>query len=163
MTIDPLTACLCALALVSALVGGVFQSFSDFVMRGLGGAEGDAGMLAMQQINVTVMRSLFLTSFFLLVPGLAAAVWAASNQSSALFHWVLGAAIVYFVGVVLVTVLGNVPMNNRLDQLISEGEREDTAEYWQLYLVRWTRWNHLRTLASAATAFLLLAAVLMQR
>ena len=35
MAIDTLTACLCALALVSALVGGVFQSFSDFVMRGL--------------------------------------------------------------------------------------------------------------------------------
>ena len=160
MAIDTLTACLCALALVSALVGGVFQSFSDFVMRGLGRAEGDAGMLAMQQINVTVMRSLFLTSFFLLVPGLAAAAWAASAQSSAIFHLVLGAAIVYVVGVVLVTVFGSVPMNNRLDQLISEGAREEAAEYWQIYLVRWTRWNHLRTLACAATAFLLLAAVL---
>ena len=158
MAIDTLTACLCALALVSALVGGVFQSFSDFVMRGLGRAEGNAGMLAMQQINVTVMRSLFLTSFFLLVPGLAAAAWAASAQSSAIFHWVLGAAIVYVVGVVLVTVLGNVPMNNRLDQLISEGEREKAAEYWQLYLVRWTRWNHIRTAGCAATAALLLVA-----
>ena len=158
MAIDTLTACLCALALISALVGGVFQSFSDFVMRGLGRAEGDAGMLAMQQINVTVMRSLFLTSFFLLVPGLAAAAWAASAQSSAIFHWVLGAGIVYVVGVVLVTVLGNVPMNNRLDQLISEGEREKAAEYWQLYLVRWTRWNHIRTAGCAATAALLLVA-----
>ena len=158
MAIDTLTACLCALALISALVGGVFQSFSDFVMRGLGRAEGDAGMLAMQQINVTVMRSLFLTSFFLLVPGLAAAAWAASAQSSAIFHWVLGGGIVYVVGVVLVTVLGNVPMNNRLDQLISEGEREKAAEYWQLYLVRWTRWNHIRTAGCAATAALLLVA-----
>ena len=158
MAIDTLTACLCALALISALVGGVFQSCSDFVMRGLGRAEGDAGMLAMQQINVTVMRSLFLTSFFLLVPGLAAAAWAASAQSSAIFHWVLGAGIVYVVGVVLVTVLGNVPMNNRLDQLISEGEREKAAEYWQLYLVRWTRWNHIRTAGCAATAALLLVA-----
>ena len=158
MAIDTLTACLCALALISALVGGVFQSFSDFVMRGLGRAEGDAGMLAMQQINVTVMRSLFLTSFFLLVPGLAAAAWPASAQSSAIFHWVLGAGIVYVVGVVLVTVLGNVPMNNRLDQLISEGEREKAAEYWQLYLVRWTRWNHIRTAGCAATAALLLVA-----
>ena len=158
MAIDTLNACLCALALVSALVGGVFQSFSDFVMRGLGRAEGDAGMLAMQQINVTVMRSLFLTSFFLLVPGLAAAAWAASAQGSAIFHWVLGAGIVYVVGVVLVTVLGNVPMNNRLDQLISEGEREKAAEYWQLYLVRWTRWNHIRTAGCAATAALLLVA-----
>ena len=142
----------------AALVAGVFLSFSDFVMRGLGRAEGDAGMLAMQQINVTVMRSLFLTSFFLLVPGLAAAAWAASAQGSAIFHWVLGAGIVYVVGVVLVTVLGNVPMNNRLDQLISEGEREKAAEYWQLYLVRWTRWNHIRTAGCAATAALLLVA-----
>ena len=158
MAIDTLTACLCALALISALVGGVFQSFSDFVMRGLGRAEGDAGMLAMQQINVTVMRSLFLTSFFLLVPGLAAAAWAASAQSSAIFHWVLGAGIVYIIGVVLVTILGNVPMNNRLDQLISEGEREEAAKYWQIYLVRWTWWNHIRTAGCAGTAGLLLVA-----
>jgi len=73
MAIDTLTACLCALALLSAIVGGVLQSFSDFVMRGLGRADGDAGMLAMQQINVTVLCSLFLTRFFLLLPGLAAA------------------------------------------------------------------------------------------
>lgn len=45
------------LGLGAALVGGVFQSFSDFVMRGLMLAEPAGGMESMQQLNRTVFRS----------------------------------------------------------------------------------------------------------
>ena len=59
-------ACL-SIALVSAVVGGVFLSFSDFIMRGLALARPAGGIEAMQQINRTVLRSIFLTAFVLLL------------------------------------------------------------------------------------------------
>lgn len=160
MTSTCLAAILCALALVSALVAGVFQTFSDFVMRGLGESEDGAGMIAMRQINVTVLRSWFLASLFLLIPGLLAAIWLSMGTSGPVGLLVMGATAVYILGVVAVTVFKNVPMNEALDRLVRSGDRVEALVYWQYYLKHWTRWNHLRSAAGAATAGLLLSAAL---
>ncbi len=50
---------------------------------------------------------------------------------------------IYFVGTFLVTMLGNVPINKRLDLMVMRAP--DTRDYWQVYARDWTRWNHLRT------------------
>ena len=60
--------------------------------------------------------------------------------------WVLGAAVLYFVGVMAVTRAGNVPMNNALDRMNKNSAHD--REYWSVYLRRWTRLNHIRTIAS---------------
>ena len=46
----PVYACL-GLGLLAALVGGVLQSFSDFVMKGLLQAQSAGGMESMQQLR----------------------------------------------------------------------------------------------------------------
>jgi uncharacterized membrane protein len=51
-------------ALGSALVGGVLLGFSDFIMKSLGRIAPAAGVAAMQEINVVVLRSWFLRTFF---------------------------------------------------------------------------------------------------
>lgn len=151
-------ACVAA-GLLSALVAGVFQAFSDFVMRGLLLAEPAGGIESMQQINRTVYRSFFLTSFFALVPvtaGLAAyGMW---NLAGAARGLLLAAAGIYLVSVFLVTVVGNVPMNEHLDGM-AYGSAE-AADYWRTYGRVWTYWNHLRTLGSTLTALCLILAAL---
>jgi uncharacterized membrane protein len=151
---------LCALAFFAALVAGVFQAFSDFVMKALGDLDGEAGMLAMQRINVTVLRSLFLVSLFLLLPGLLGAGWLTASRGEGPGGWVLGAALLYLLGVVGVTMLRNVPMNEQLDRVVVDGDAREKARYWRHYLRHWTRWNHVRSGASAATAALLLVAAM---
>ncbi|MCG8443775.1 MAG: DUF1772 domain-containing protein, partial [Caulobacterales bacterium] len=136
-------ACL-LLGLTSALVAGVFGAFSSFVMRGLVRAAPAGGVQSMQQINVTVMRSQFLFSFLALVPAsivFAGYVWLSLEGPGARF--ILAAAVVYVATVFLVTVFGNVPMNNRLARL-PHGSPE-AADYWRIYGDVWTRWNHVRT------------------
>lgn len=145
------------LGLASALVGGVFLSFSDFVMRGMILAEAAAGMKSMQQLNRTVFRSVFLMTFFLLVPGttvLAAYSWFKLDEYSRTLLTV--GALVYVLLVFTVTAIGNVPMNEKLDRLShlsSEGH-----DYWAVYSRIWTRWNHVRTLGSIVTSICLLLA-----
>jgi len=152
-------ACL-AFGLASALVGGVFQSFSDFVMRGLLLADPAGGMDAMQQLNRTVFRSVFLTTFLALVPAtLGFAVYAGLRLSGTGRALILAAAAIYVVFVFVVTAAGNVPLNEQLD-----GLRTTSAEgqsYWSTTYGRvWTWWNHVRTLGSVGTAVcFLLAAV----
>ena len=149
-------ACL-ALALSSALVAGVFQSFSDFVMRGLVLAEPAGGIESMQHINRTVFRSVFLTTFLALVPatiGFALYAWLRLTGPGQTL--IIGAAVIYLVTVFLVTMFGNVPMNEQLDAMAHTSAEAET--YWVTYGRVWTWWNHVRTIGSAGTAVLLMLA-----
>ena len=151
-----------ALAVWSALVGGVFKAFSEFIMRALARTAPPVGIAAMQQINPVVLRTEFVIAIIALavIAPLFAAVGAVALRGTATILLPLAAAI-YITLVFLVTVLGNVPMNNCLDA--RDPASPAAAEYWQLYLRRWTRLNHLRTLGCVATAgiYALTAAALM--
>ncbi|MEC7291768.1 MAG: anthrone oxygenase family protein, partial [Pseudomonadota bacterium] len=71
---------------------------------------------------------------------------------------ILAAALVYIPLVFLVTIFGNVPMNERLDKMDSESEA--AAAYWLIYGRAWTGWNTLRMIGAIVTAgCYLLAAV----
>ncbi len=83
----------------------------------------------------------------LVAGGLALAGW---DRPSASFF--LGGAILYLVGTILVTMLGNVPLNN---QLAAVSTTDPAArDVWEHYLGRWTMWNHVRTAAAMAAALL---------
>ncbi|MEO1569453.1 MAG: anthrone oxygenase family protein, partial [Pseudomonadota bacterium] len=60
------------------------------------------------------------------------------------------APLVYVPTVFLMTVFGNVPMNNRLERL--DYRSTEAATYWQIYGRDWTRLNHVRTFGSILTA-----------
>lgn len=143
-------ACL-ALGLCSALVAGVFQSFSDFIMRSLAAAHPAAGIEAMQWINRKVYRSFFLVMLLGLAPAaIGFAVFAHVTLTGMERNWIFAGAATYLVAVFGITMLGNVPMNNRLDRV-----NRSTAEavtYWRTYARTWTRFNHVRTIGSVVTA-----------
>ncbi len=137
----------------SALVGGIFFAFSSFIMKALAGVPSAEGIGAMQSINVVVINPSFLGAFFgtavlsFVSGGFALAGW---GEASASFF--LGGAILYLVGTILVTMLGNVPLNN---QLAAVSATDPAArDVWERYLGRWTMWNHVRTAAAMAAALL---------
>ncbi|MEL7281812.1 MAG: anthrone oxygenase family protein [Pseudomonadota bacterium] len=142
-------------AMLMALVAGVFLAFSDFIMRSLERASPAAGIEAMQQINREVLSSVFVVWLMGLTPvclGLAAYAWVYVDGQAQ--TWFIAGSLTYVVGTVLVTVLGNVPMNNRLDAL--RPISEETKAYWDIYATFWTAWNHVRTVAAAAGAIAIL-------
>ncbi len=137
----------------SAVVGGIFFAFSSFVMKALARVPPAEGIGAMQSINVVVLNPSFLGVFMgtavvsLVAGGLALAGW---GRPSAPFF--LGGAILYLVGTFLVTVLGNVPLNDQLAAVSATDP--DARDVWKRYLDRWTMWNHVRTAAAVIAAFL---------
>lgn len=145
--------------LSSALVAGVFQAFSDFVMPGLIRSEPKGGIESMQHINRTVFRSVFLATFLILVPVLLAfSAFAWFQMDGIARGLIISGTAVYILSVFGVTIAGNVPMNERLDGMAYASAEAGT--YWQTYGKVWTNWNHVRTLGSVATAIcFLLAAV----
>ena len=144
----------------SALVGGVFFAFSSFVMKALARVPSSEGIAAMQSINIIVINPSFLGAFLgtaLLSLGVVVLALVSRSHPSTMF--LLGGAIFYFAGTFLVTMFGNVPLN---DQLAAVSVTNRAArDVWEHYLDRWTMWNHVRT-ASAMLAALMYSLGLMQ-
>lgn len=144
-------------ALACALMGGIFFAFSSFVMPALGRIPAEDGIRAMQRINVDVYHWSFMSAFFgtpIACMAAAARAIAGSSSPDVVFYAVIG-CILYVVGNFVVTAAGNVPLNNALAAV--DPEALDAAGDWARYVVKWTRWNHVRTAASmlAALAFVL--------
>lgn len=137
--------------LLMALIAGVFLSFSDFVMRGLVQASSGGGAAGMVGLNRTVYKSAFMVLLMGFLPvSIALAIFSILQIEGAAMVFVVAGSGVYVLGVMAVTGLGNVPMNQRLDDL-SDRATEMKA-YWVEYAVRWTRLNHVRTASSTFTA-----------
>ncbi|MFQ5505661.1 MAG: DUF1772 domain-containing protein, partial [Planctomycetota bacterium] len=102
----------------TGIIGGVFFAFSSFVMRALGRLPAAQGLAAMQSINVVVINPHFLGAFLGTAGiSLAAIVVAGLRWGKAGAALDATAGVLYFVGTFLVTVLGNVPLNNALEKV----------------------------------------------
>lgn len=143
-------------ALGSGLVAGVFFAFSTFVMSALARLPAPQGIAAMQSINVVVLNPWFLGLFFgTAAIGLLLTILSLLAGSGRSATWAIAGALLYLLGSILVTMRGNVPLNQALAAAQPEGA--EGAALWTRYVARWTAWNHVRTAASlaAAAAFIL--------
>lgn len=151
MTYDWTLYAILFLALWSAVIGGVFSAFSEFIMAALKQTRPAVGIEAMQQINRTVIPTQFVSGIMLIpVFALALAAYATTVFEGVVLVVLYLAAAVYGVSVFLMTLAGNVPMNNRLAGL--EPDSVEAEAYWAIYTSRWTRLNHYRSLGSILTA-----------
>ena len=136
------------------LVGGAFFTFSTFVMHALKSLPPARGAQAMQAVNVSALRPPLMILLFgtalVCVVGIVLAATSWSDPGSPL---VVAGAATYLLGNIVVTMVGNVPLNNAL----AGGEPDDAAilEVWQRYQREWVAWNHVRTLTATAAAVLL--------
>ena len=138
-------------ALGAGLISGLFFAFSSFVMTALHRLPSATGISAMQSINVAVLNPLFFAAFFgtaalcflLALAGLIR--WPESNA----IYLIVG-ALLYLAGTILVTMVCNVPLNNKLARV--KPESAEGASLWKQYLAAWTAWNHVRTVAALAGA-----------
>jgi uncharacterized membrane protein len=138
-------------ALIAAFMAGFFFAYSNGVMPALRRLPADQGAVAMQTINRDVQNPLFLVVF------VGAAILGAAIVVSAAWTWDqsaaglrLGGGALLFVGSFVLTVVYHVPRNDSLDRSVA---------YWPTYLTEWIPANHARTVACAAAAFVLGAAV----
>ncbi len=139
------------MALWSAVIGGVFSAFSEFIMGALLRAAPASGIESMQQINRRVIKTLFVAGIIsIAVLSILFSLHALLSLKGSAQLMILLAALVYLPSVFFVTVLGSVPMNNKLDTLNPQSVEAET--YWPIYGRDWTRLNHLRALGCLVTA-----------
>ena len=134
-------------AVGSAIVGGIYTNFSARVMPRLGSLPDVEAIETMQQFNRDALQLPFTTFFF----GTAvASVWSlvhslckgdrtVGDQVSAV------GGVLYLAGWVL-TIVYNVPRNNRLDAVVA-GTAE-ASQVWHMDLNEWTSANSVRAVLS---------------
>ena len=153
-----LTSLLWFSAVGCGLLAGLYFAFSAFIMTALGRIDQAAGIAAMNAINDVIVRSLFLPIFLgstltsLVLAVLAPFRW--DEPGAAM--WLAG-GMLYVVGMFVVTAVFNVPLNNALAAVQPAGS--EACALWARYLVDWTWWNHVRTVASTLAFALFIAAI----
>ncbi len=149
---------LCALG--SGAIGGAFFAFSNFVMPALARLAQAEGIHAMQAINVTVLNRWFLGTFMgtgLL--SIAAIILALLRWDGASSICVVVGGATYVLGSILVTMRGNVPLNNALMRVTQADALGEAT--WRGYVRDWTRWNTVRTIACFVAMVLFIVALLL--
>lgn len=141
-------------AISAGIMAGVYFTFSFFAMRAFADLGDEAGARAMQSINVVIQRSAFLPLFFASTLACAAlVVLGVMGMVGPQGAWAIAGGAVYVVGMFGVTLVGNVPLNNRLDAV--DPASQEGAAMWREYLARWTPLNHARTVACTVSMVLL--------
>ena len=145
-------------AIGCGLLGGLYFAFSTFIMTALGRIDQASGISAMNAINVDIVKSLFMPFFF------GTTLASAFLAILACFRWdepgsasMLVGGVVYVLGMFIVTMVFNVPLNNAL--AAADPASPAATPLWTRYLKEWTFWNHVRTVACIVASALFVATI----
>lgn len=145
----------------TALSAGLFYAWVISVIPGTRKISDQAYLETMQSINKEILNPQFFIVFLgALILLICCSYLQFKFKIDISFYLVFSALIVYGIGTVGITMLGNVPLNNMiasmdLSQFTIEGFRDARAAYE----VRWNNLNYIRAFAALASFVLVLLAL----
>ena len=141
-----------------ALMAGTFYAYSVSVMPGLSGTDDRTFVQAMQEVNEATPNPAFVPSLLgALVLPIAATVVAFGRRSRA--RRALAAATALYAAAFLVTVAGNVPMNDDLEAAGPPDRIADIAQAREDFEGPWVQLNHVRALLTTGGLVALVVAL----
>ena len=143
--------------LFTGLTAGLCFSWSNAITPGIGKLN-DLGFLqAFQAMNRAIINRSFLITFFGPVVLLFINAYLHRNAHPSTYWSFLIAAILFLVGIGVITVFKNVPLNEMLDKTVLENlSAIELKELRAKFEQPWNRWHIQRTLASFTSFPLLL-------
>lgn len=147
---------------LTGLSAGLCFTWSNAITPGIGRLDDLGYLRSFQQMNRTILNSWFFVVFF--GPSLIGLISLYLFKGSpATLMWLLILAMAtYFFGVALVTIFGNVPLNEMLDKVdLNTASSEELGQLRESFELKWNRLHHIRTISSIIS-FLLLLFVLIQ-
>ena len=163
MEISVKLAILVLATLLTGLSAGLCFTWSNAVTTGLSRLDDLSYLSAFQQMNRTILNPTFFLVFFGPVLGLVGSIVLYKSASPQIVWMLVIALTMYFLGVVLVTVFGNVPINEVLNQTDLNQITDIDAKSLRLrFETEWVRLHLIRTYASGIS-FLLLILVCLWR
>lgn len=144
--------------LLTGLSAGLFFAWQVSVIPGTRLTQDSTYLETMQKINRAIINPPFMLIFLgaLLIQILSVFIYL---NTSLTFWLILGATVFYGIGTIIVTGLGNVPLNDTLDTLpLNNLNDEEILKQRQDYETPWNRLHLIRTGFSVLSFMLLLMA-----
>ena len=144
----------------TALMAGLFYSYSCSVVPGLKLLSDPAYIASMQSINKAIQNPLFFLCFFGTLILLPISTYLNYHQHPPLRFWlVLTSTILYFTGVFAVTAFGNIPLNNALEKFNLLNASGDAISLQRtIFEKRWDNLNIIRTISSTLSLIFIIIA-----
>lgn len=150
------------LIVLTGLSAGLCFTWSNNITPGIGRLDDLGYLMSFQQMNRVILNPtfffIFFGPFFLNLINL----YVFRNASSSVIWLLILATIIYSLGVLLVTILGNVPLNEILDKTeLTTASIDELKTLRNTFQVKWNRLHLIRTLSSI-TSFIILIINLIQ-
>ena len=146
--------------LLTGLTAGLCFTWSNAVTPGIGQLDNLTFLKSFQSMNRAIINGKFMIVFFGPVLLLFLNTYLFKDNSTS-FWLFLTAALLYFAGLALVTIFGNVPLNEVLDKSNLEALSQiELQELRNKFEQPWNRWHTVRTLSSFGSFLLLIMGML---
>jgi uncharacterized membrane protein len=146
---------------LTALVTGLFYGYSVSVNGGLHRLNDSEYIKAMQSINAVIQNPIFFVSFIGPIILLPLAAFLHRDANSMQFALLLASSTLYIAGSFGLTIVGNVPLNERLAKFnASKSSGNEIAQARAGFERPWNRLHAIRTIASIAATVLIFVAIL---
>ena len=136
--------------LSTGLMAGLFFGWMVSVIPGTARISDHNYVATMQSINRAIVNPGFVIPFIippLVLGGTAIMYWRVGERRRSM--WLAVGAVSYLLGVLGVTMGGNVPLNNALDAFdLQAADAQTLAARRATYEGPWNRWHAVRTVAS---------------
>ena len=142
----------------TGLMAGIFFTWTNAVTPGIGKLKDIEYLSALQAMNRVILNPAFYVLFICPVLTLPlAAVLNYNSEPALVFKLLLVASIIYLAGSFLVTILGNIPLNNLLHRSdLEKFSLENAKDLRSEIEEKWNTFNLIRTITSFIAFILLL-------
>jgi uncharacterized membrane protein len=163
LNFDTQTVVLVLATLLTGLTAGLCFTWNNAVTPGIGQL-GDMGYLrSFQEMNRAIINPIFILVFFGPFFLHIANIFLFRTLSSTIIWMVVASAVLYIIGLVAVTLFGNVPLNELLDKTdLMQASTEELELLRAKFEVKWNRLHLIRTI-STILSFLLLLIICLSR
>lgn len=147
-------------ATLTGLMAGLFFAWSCSVTLGLAHVPDTTYLTAMQAMNRAIQNPVFFICFLGAVIFLPICAYQQyHHQAHARFWLLLAATALYFIGIIGVTFIGNVPLNQTLDKFnVHVASSQQMAVQRAQFESLWNRLNNVRTVMSTLSFILVVIA-----
>jgi len=146
-----------ALVLLTGLSAGLCFTWSNAITPGIGRLDDLGYLQSFQQMNRTILNPVFFVVFFGPFFLNLISIYLFKSNSSHLLWFLILAGVLYFFGVLVVTVFGNVPLNEMLDKTdLGIASVDELRQLREKFEVKWNRLHSIRTFTSIISFILLI-------
>lgn len=152
---------LVAVTVLTGLAAGLCFTWSNAVTPGIGRLDDLGYLQSFQQMNRAILNPTFFIVFFGPFILNLINLYVFRNTESHVLWLLITASALYIFGVVLVTIFGNVPLNELLDKTdLSAASGSEIKILRERFELKWNRLHLIRTITSITSFTLLLISIL---